>query len=161
MSEVKFQKFAVSFQPNLWTDLNLDEDSLSPINANACWLIPQNENNDYLRRNTCILIKEFAPDIDVIAREKHNESVMEEVEERLEISVFEASNEDYLGFENSLKNIVYHHYHKKLMESGKTIFRAKYIIKKENYSLLVVIKFFDETSPDILKSINEVLTNIT
>jgi hypothetical protein len=162
IKELKFKKFSLTYDEEQWVDLNIDEESSppKPINNNSCWLMPKNEKNDYLKRGTCILIKEFAPDIDVVAREQHNEQVMGEVETKLDISVFESSNEDYLGFDEHLINIAYSHYHKKVTETGKVLYMAKYIIEKELYNLLVVIKFFDVTSPDILSNINKALKNI-
>ena len=139
--ELKFKKFTLTYDEEQWVDLNIDDESSppKPINDNSCWLMPKKEPNDFLKRGTCILIKEFTPDVDVVAREQHNEQVMGEVETKLDISVFESSNEDYLGFDEHFINIAYSHYHKKVTESGKVLYRAKYIINKELYNLLVTL----------------------
>ena len=162
-NQISFNKFNVVYEQEKWLDLNIDDDSSvsAPINNNACWLVPQYGSDDYVRRNTCILLKEFTPEVDVLAREKHNERIMDEVSIKLDTSVFSPSSGDYLGFENNLNNIVHSHYHKKSMDSGLTQYRVKYIVKKESYSLLVVIKFFETVSPETFNNINQVLKSIT
>ena len=163
INQLFFNKFTIKYEHEKWLDLNIDDNSPFPItiSKNACWLVPQYERNDYIRRNTCILIKEFGPEVDVVAREKHNEGVMNEVCIKLDTSAFQLSSGDYLGFDDYLNDVVHSHYHKKTMDDHGVQYRVKYITKKDSYSLLIVIKFFESTSPETYCNIKHVLNSIT
>ena len=157
---LKFQKFALKYPQDLWIDLNIDDESQEPIFKNSCWLMPTKETDDYLKRGTCILVKEFTPDVDVIEREKHRDKITEDVQNKMDINIYEEGNEDYLGFDRYLTDYVHSYYHKVATDAGHIQYRAKYIIAKESFSLLIVIKIFDKSSAEVISNIHDVLKSI-
>jgi len=97
-----FENTSLCYSRSKWVDFNLDDESESEesIFSNAIWLSPKNEADEYLRRGTCILIKEFPSGFDVLEREMANDLTRKEVDKRLEQNSYEICDNDSSIFDS-------------------------------------------------------------
>jgi hypothetical protein len=157
-----FENASLLYSTSKWVDFNLDDESESEeaIFSNAIWLSPKNEADEYLRRGTCILIKEFPPEFDVLEREMANDLTRKEVDKKLEINSYETCDTGSSVFDSYVFGFMGRDFARKETESNHTALRARYFVKEKSFSLLIVIKYFESTSPIILSDIIAVIETV-
>jgi len=157
-----FENASLLYCTSKWVDFNLDDESESEesIFSNAIWLSPKNEADEYLRRGTCILIKEFPPGFDALEREMANDLTRKEVDKKLEINSYETCDTDSSVFDSHVFGFMNKDFAKKETKSNQTALRVRYFIKENSFSLLIVIKYFESTSPIIISDIIAVIETL-
>lgn len=157
-----FESVSLSYCPSKWVDFNLDDDSETEasIFSNAVWLSPKIEADSYLARGTCILIKEFPSGFDVLEREMENDLTRKAVDNKLEQNSYEVCSTDSIIFDPYVFAFMSKDFTFKEIDTNHIALRARYFVKEKLFSLLIVIKYFESTSPKIISEIIAVLETL-